>query len=96
MDWNEKIRLATAGDMDAQYELGSAYFEGEKGLDRNISEAKKWFLMAANQKCSAAQFNLALIYKAEKDGINAKFWLDKADENGHAIPEAIRNKIEQL
>jgi len=43
----EWLPLALDGSARAQFNLGWAYEEGKKGVDKNLSEAAKWYGMAA-------------------------------------------------
>ncbi|MCG8621050.1 MAG: sel1 repeat family protein [Proteobacteria bacterium] len=52
---------AEAGDPDAQYEVGYAYFTGN-GTKQSYKRARKWYERAAKQGHAGAQFNLGLIY----------------------------------
>ena len=52
---------AKAGDVDAQYNVGYCYENGE-GVEQNYSEAAKWYRKAAEQGLSAAQHGLGFLY----------------------------------
>ena len=54
-------KLAEQGDVEAQFNLGLSYDEGQ-GVTQNYKEAVKWYRRAANQGDASAQFNLALMY----------------------------------
>ncbi|ENV4121751.1 sel1 repeat family protein, partial [Escherichia coli] len=43
------IEAATAGDTAAQSELGTNYFDGVNGFDKDVVEAKKWIDLAAEK-----------------------------------------------
>ena len=66
---NNKVLRKTAekGDADAQYRLGSWYYDGGDGIScANTSdrdEAIKWFRKAAGQEHVEAQFILGFCYK---------------------------------
>jgi len=55
------IKKAEAGDLDAQLNLGYAYYDGQ-GVPQNNHEAVKWFRKAAEQGNAKAQFNLGALY----------------------------------
>ena len=61
IDPAELRRRAEAGDPDAQYEVGYAYFTGN-GTKQSYKRARKWYERAAKQGHAGAQFNLGLIY----------------------------------
>lgn len=54
---------AEAGEAKAQYELGILYRYGMAGLREDATEAFKWFNRAAEQGCSKALWQLALMYE---------------------------------
>jgi TPR repeat protein len=55
---------AAAGNYNAQHSLACSYRDGE-GVARNINEAARWFLAAAEQGWTAAQCNYAILICAE-------------------------------
>jgi TPR repeat protein len=59
---------ADQGDRLSQYMLASAYFTGKLDLPKNYAEASKWYLRAANQGLSGAQFILGAMY-AKGNGV---------------------------
>lgn len=75
------------GDVDAQFRLGSIYFNGD-GVPENRKEAVKWLRKAAEQGHSFAQYALGHLYaKGEsvpEDDKEAVKWYRKAAEQGHA------------
>jgi len=60
---HEKELRASAeqGDAKAQYRLASIYDRG-LGVERNDSEALKWYRQAAEQGYARAQYNLGMMY----------------------------------
>ena len=42
-------RAAEHGDRDGQYNLATLYENGE-GVEKDLEEAKRWYLLAARQK----------------------------------------------
>ena len=48
-------RAAEHGDRDGQYNLATLYETGE-GVEKNMDEAKRWYLLAAQQKHREAIF----------------------------------------
>ena len=73
-------------DIDAQYDLGLCYDNGE-GVEKDEVEAVKWYRKAAEQGHVNAQYNLAICYDngegVEKDEVEAVKWYRKAAEQGH-------------
>ena len=55
---------ANAGNVQAQNELGEAFYIGKLGLKRNALEAVKWFRLAAVQNYPRAQANLGDCYES--------------------------------
>ena len=60
-DLNSLKAAAEQGDVDAQFDLGYMYANGE-GVSENGTEAVRWYRMAAEQGDAAAQHNLGLMY----------------------------------
>jgi len=54
-------REANAGNLEAQYQLGRMYDQGDK-LERDPQKAITWYTSAANQGYDEAQYRLALVY----------------------------------
>jgi hypothetical protein len=69
-------QAADAGSADAQFQLGMAYYQGEEGLQVDESVARKWLHRSAKQGDVAAQFNYAMLLKAEPEQVY--FWLSVA------------------
>ena len=80
---------AEGGDANAQYNLGSAYFNGN-GVAKDEAEAVNWWRKAAEQNFANAQYILGACYYhgqgVTKDEAEAvKWWLKAAQQNN---PEA--------
>lgn len=69
-------QAAEAGSPDAQFQLGMDYYGGEQGLAPDNDVARKWLHKAADQGHVAAQFNYAVLLKAEPSQVY--FWLSVA------------------
>lgn len=52
---------ATAGDLQAQYEMGEFFYQGER-IERDIEKALKWFEQASIQGHPRAQYRLGLMH----------------------------------
>jgi TonB family protein len=77
--------LAEQGSARAQNNLGVMYENG-KGMPEDVSEAIKWYSLAAEQGYAGAQNNLGLIYAigrggAPHDPLRAYMWFSLAAES---------------
>jgi len=74
-------RSAEDGYAPAQNELGRCYYTG-KGVEKNYTEAFRWFSRAAEQGNDAAEYNLGCCYyygKGVEQNYNYAYsWLQKA------------------
>jgi hypothetical protein len=81
------IARASAGDMNAQFNLATYHDFGKKGLPVNKKQAIKWMMKASEQGHARAQMNLAVTYR-EGDGTaidkeQAAHWFKAAAQSGH-------------
>lgn len=94
--FNKYLEKASAGDVDAQYNLGVMYYHGE-GVAVNHEEALRWFHMAAEQGDADAQYSLGCMYGrgegTAKDHAVSLMWFRKAAENGHTGAREILEKM---
>lgn len=85
--------LAEDGDAEAQYVVGSKYYDGD-GVPENKSEALKWFQLAAVQGYTHAQYDLGRMYAAgdgvAADDVKAYGWWTMAAALGN--PTAASNR----
>ena len=76
---------ATAGDADAQVNLGNAYADG-RGVPQDDAQAVAWWRKAADQGNAVAQGNLGWMYAngwgVTQDDAQAVAWYRKAAEQG--------------
>jgi TPR repeat protein len=74
------------GDAEAQFNLG-VKLAGE-GATQDYAQAAQWYLKAADQNHSMAQFNLAVMYGAgqgvTRDEAKSRVWMQKAADRGDA------------
>ncbi len=61
--------VAVAGDPDALYHLGVAYWTGSDGRDVDLIEAHKWFNLAALNGSDEAQYCRAEIAEAQRQAL---------------------------
>jgi hypothetical protein len=82
---DELEHFASVGDAPSQYKLAKRYAEGE-GVKRELSEAVKWFLKAAEQGNPDAQSTLGRMYfmgeGVNRDNEEAFFWYSLAAKSG--------------
>jgi TPR repeat protein len=78
---------AEKGHVQAQFNLGLSYFNGD-GAPENKTEAVKWFQKAADQGDPRAQLFLGVAYYlgqgAPKNKIESLNWFQKPADQGHA------------
>lgn len=92
IEHSEHVRLAKSPEADgrAQFVLGIDYAFG-RGVEKNLTEAVKWYRLAAEQGYAPAQFELADFYYdgkgVEKDLAEAVKWFRKAAEQGHEVAQ---------
>lgn len=77
---------ADLGDADAQFKLAEMY-ASDQVLERDTSEAIRWYRLAANQGHAEAQFKIGTMYEngrgVTKDFTEAIRWYRLAAEQGH-------------
>ncbi len=91
-------QAAAQGSATAQYMLGYAYEQGGHGLGPdNYSEARTWYLKAAEQAHPQAMFRLGLLYEngrgIPKDSAVAILWYEKAAKAGNTDAVTTLNNI---
>jgi TPR repeat protein len=69
-------QAAEAGSADAQFQMGMEYQDGEHGVQPDKDLARKWLRRSAEQGDVAAQFNYAMMLKAQPSEVY--FWLGLA------------------
>lgn len=81
----ETYEKAKAGDVNAQYELGTCYMTG-KGIKQSFDHAMEWLLKAADQGEPFAMYNIGILYSCghgvKQNCSVAQLWFTKANENG--------------
>ena len=85
--------LAEQGNVDAQYNLGKMYRNGD-GVAQDYKTAVKWYTLAAEQGDADAQTNLGAMYDkgqgVAQDYVKAHMWFNIAAIDGNA--DAIKNR----
>ncbi len=88
--------LAVQGDLDAQFQLGTLFYQG-KGVQQDYTQAFLWYRRAAQQGNSDAQYSLGNMYLMgegiKQDDYQARQWYEKAAEQGH---ESAQHNLESL
>lgn len=88
---------ATQGAVDAQFNLGIMYFDGQD-VPQDYREAVRWYLLAAEQDNSDAQNNLGLMYEngegVPQNYVRAHMWqnLSASASVGEDREMAVRNR----
>jgi uncharacterized protein len=80
----ELITKADAGDMEAQFRVGSIYDTGN-GAPSSRDKAEKYYRMAAEQGHVEAQNSLGSGLQAEKNYTEAKIWYERAAAQNHPL-----------
>jgi uncharacterized protein len=98
-DISDLRKAAATGDARAENALGVAYQWGQ-GVERDYTEAAKWFTAAAKQNYAAAQFNLGVMHlEGQAPGSNvtkAAAWFLLARENGDtSAADALRRMAKE-
>jgi len=74
------------GDAEAQFSLGVKF--AQEGAAQDYAQAAQWYLKAADQSHSLAQFNLGIMYGAgqgvPRDEAKSRVWMQKAADLGDA------------
>lgn len=98
-EFNEAITLAEGGNADAQYRIGTFYFEHFyssriREIKRDVQKAYSWFLKAAKQGHVDAQYRLGILLAVGGDDIGIKgddqksySWYLKAAKQGHVVSQ---------
>ena len=88
--------IAERNSSEAQYLLGTLYFDGN-GVPADAAKAADLFAKAAQDNNSDAQLKLGLIYLdgigVSKSLTNSRFWLEQASENNHPSAAAALLKL---
>ena len=82
--------MAAAGDINAQYDLGTRYQDGS-GVAEDLAKAAEWFQKAATQGHLQSQKEIAWMYAKGSgipaDAAKAMEWYQKAANQGDALAQ---------
>lgn len=84
MSSDELRQKAEAGDLEAQFHMGSRYDSGDR-VPRDGNEAVKWYRRAAEAGHIEAQNSMGSVLQAEKRYEDARAWYEKAAAQGSGI-----------
>ena len=83
--FRETLQLAERGNVQAQFNLGMMYENGQ-GVRQDDAEAVKWYRQAAEKGYAKAQYNLGAMYftgrGVHQDFHLSKEWFGKACDGG--------------
>jgi TPR repeat protein len=88
--------MASAGNPDAQNNLGLMYATG-RGVEQDYTAAAKWYRLAAEKGVASAQNNLGTMYAGgqgmQPDYVQAYLWFTLAASSFPASQLEVRNKV---
>lgn len=91
---------AIAEDAISQRMVSCYYLFGDRGVEKNLHEAKKWLVKAAENADMEAQMNLAHCYEVgmafEKNNKLAIEWYTKAAVQGNKKAEGKLEKLKEI
>lgn len=96
---------AEEGDAQAQYDLAYLYYKADSdpaisGMIQSDNLAAYWYLKAAEQGHSSAQYNMAVLHLhghgVERDAISAYAWLLLADANDHKASRKLMDDLDEI
>src|SRR5438445_688560 len=90
---------AEQGNVDAQFDLGFMYQNGD-GVPKDSAQAVQWYRRAAEQGYAKAQYNLGLLYRngdgVPKELVTAYMWFSLVAGQGIEPAKTNRDSIEKL
>lgn len=85
------LALSNKGDRDAQTLLGLLYSEGRGGIEKDVEQARHWFMNAAKKGKADAAFLLGLTYlhkdPAKSDNAKAVHWVKYAARRDNLLAQ---------
>jgi len=80
--FKDLFNKASQGDAEAQYKLGTNYYNGGNITEKDFEKAVYWFERAADQGYAQAQYNTGVFYYngygVDQDIDEAIYWFKKA------------------
>jgi len=93
---DEIISAAKSGSVEAQNQLGDAYYDG-MGIEQDYAKAFEWYLRAAVQGHGKAQYSIAYAYAngigTQKNIEEAIKWYGKSADQGVALAQYVLAKL---
>lgn len=90
---------AEQGYVEAQYNLGLIHLKGMGGVERNPSEAARWFEMGALNGDAESQYQIGMLYLkgngVEADSAKARSFLQDAAAQNHERAARILTQLEE-
>jgi len=94
------LHAANQGCDYSQFSVGAMHERGSAGVQRDFSEAARWYRLASEQGHADAQCNLGNLYSTgrgvEMDYIEALYWFRLAAQQGHPNAASGANHIQSL
>lgn len=88
---NTLLNKANQGDLNAQWELATSYFDGADGIQQNYQEAFTWMMKVAQAGYDLAQYNVGQFYyqgiATKVDLTEALKWLKLAADQDNAAAQ---------
>lgn len=78
---------AEQSDATAQFQLAAMYADG-RGVAKDVHQAIKYYVQAAQQGHASAQFHLGRLYESQgfvQDQQKAVYWYSRAGEQGYSL-----------
>ena len=91
----ELMKRVEANDAGAIYVLGSYYYHGQIGLQRDLKKAMDLWTQAAELGSSQAHFSLGNEYRQRGDSKKATFHYETAAMAGHEVARYLLGTIEE-
>ena len=96
-DYKKLEKEATKGDPSSQYWMGQTFEEGRLGKTPDIQKAFEWYLKAAKQDLSYAQWKVAMMYfygnGVAKDDTEHLHWIKSCANSRYDDDDKFRAKI---
>ena len=77
------LKQVESGHAESAFFIGSAFADGQMGIEKNLDKAKEWFLKSAEMGYVHGMFEIGKMLYIEESYPDAKRWFKKASELGH-------------